>query len=80
MTGEWLTETHLYTLQIRKMTRVHVLTRTVDRHGSRARPTNFHGHTSIGCPNSPLALLWLCCPMSRRALTLPIDEVHCGSG
>ena len=80
MTGEWLTETHLYTLQKPNVPRVTVLTRTVDRHRSHARPTKFHRHTSIGCPNSPLALLWLCCPMSRRALTLPIDEVHCGSG
>lgn len=40
--GTPITGARLYTLQKLYMTRVHVLTRTVDRHGSRARPTNFH--------------------------------------
>ena len=40
--GTPITGARLYTLQELYMTRAHVLTRTVDRHGSRARPTNFH--------------------------------------
>ena len=60
----------MYTIQKVYMTRVHVLTRTVDRHGSRARPTNFHRHTSIRCPNSPFAPLAGTWSASAKAHTL----------
>ena len=65
-TGTSLAETHLYTLQKRNVTRVHVLTRTVERHGSRVRPTNFYSHTSSKCPNGPLALFRRQCSLPAR--------------
>ena len=59
------------------MTRARVLTRTVDRHGTPARPTNFHSHTSSSWPNGPFAPSRGCCAVPRSAPALPRDAVHC---
>ena len=54
-----------------------LLTHTVDRHGSPARPTNFHSHTSSSWPNGPFAPSRGCCAVPRSAPALPRDAVHC---
>ena len=59
------------------MTRARVLTRTVDRHGTPARPTNFHSHTSSSWPNGAFAPSLGCCAVTRSAPALPLDAVRC---
>ena len=75
--GDSITAARLYTLQNLYMTRARVLTRTVDRHGTPARPTNFHSHTSSSWPNGPFAPSRGCCAVPRSAPALPRDAVHC---
>ena len=52
--------THLDILQKVYVTRIHVLTRAVDRHGSRAPATNFHSHHALRCLKGPLTHVHLC--------------------
>ena len=75
--GVSITAARLYTLQNLYMTRARVLTRAVDRHGTPARPTNFHSHTSSSWPNGAFAPSLGCCAVTRSAPALPLDAVRC---